>query len=159
VLGLTALNWVALTMAIDLSPLQIDRSAGDASPKAAAAVLREQRPGIETDYTETIARPLFNAKRRPSETPKESLAVPVAMTSPALLQAQLVGLSAAAARGKRALVRSTNDRDGTWLSIGEEFRGWRLRDIGYDTAIFENGDRRQELQLETTPGPREPTTP
>lgn len=63
-------------------------------------------------------------------------------------QLSLTGVIRIGEGDDRALIRRRKGaRDGIWISIGEEFQGWYLRELDLDSAVIEaNGDR-VELRL------------
>lgn len=147
VLALLALNQYTLDMAVDTSPAQLGAKDGARAPGIGTGALEERRVGSQADYAETVARPLFNATRRPVASAKPQIGEPSSTSSLQPLQMQLVGLAITTSRGGRALVRSGADRNGTWVSIGDELRGWRLSEINSDRAIFVAGGSQQVLLL------------
>lgn len=160
VVGLAALNWYASTSTIDTSPIQVASTSTNDRVAVPSTDMRPAKPLAENNNTETLKRPLFTPTRRPFDpakniapdatpaaAPEKAIEPPTA--PPAPLQVKLVGYTASPQRGKRALVRTPNERAGTWISIGDQVDGWRLRELSADRATFEFGSQRQVLQLET----------
>jgi hypothetical protein len=168
VIGLITLNWHVANSGVDISPLSIASPRGDERASAPANSTPTPKSAAQSDYTETLKRPLFTPTRRPfdpvkSKVPELTSAIvpdisPPALTaSPPTLQVKLVGYTASPQRGKRALVRTSNDKVGTWISIGDQVDGWRLRELSADRATFELGSQRQVLLFEATRQPTERT--
>lgn len=154
--GAGAATWEAWNLTIDTSPAASEVTPGAAvvtAKPAPAAIL--ETASIAPGYAETISRPLFNPTRRPiaQAAPKSLEAPPPVPVAP--LQAQLVGLTSSASNGARALLRPANEKQASWLAVGEELRGWRVAEIKSDRVVMQSGEARQELQL-VTPRVRPP---
>jgi hypothetical protein len=98
--------------------------------------------------TETVRRPLFSLDRRPivrvakqAEAAKPQAVKPV--TPPE--QLQLVGIIQGS--NARALIRSNSNTPGSWIVIGEDVEGWRLKEVSEISAILEAQNRKYELFL------------
>jgi hypothetical protein len=157
VMGLATLNWHVSNSGVDISPLSVASPRGDERAAPPSTSSPTPKPAAQSDYTETLKRPLFTPTRRPFEPVKPNPPEPnpaktpdiIPLAQPPTLQVKLVGYTASPQRGKRALVRTANERVGTWMSIGDQVDGWRLRELSADRATFEYGTQRQELLLET----------
>jgi hypothetical protein len=152
VAGLGYANYRLMNLDVDVSAIAVPASEGGKSPQPKELSLV---PPLRTaaDYPETTTRPVFFADRKIPERPKPKPApvaevkeAPPPPLAPPPEPLQLVGIMGDGA-GKRALVRTTMDQQGTWLSVGDEFRGWQLRDILTDNAIVEARGHRSELRL------------
>jgi hypothetical protein len=88
-----------------------------------------------TAFSETLARPLFHASRKPA--PKLATAMPdaPAVDSPTL---KLVGV-VIVPEGRSALVRIPNTTGLVEVSIGERIEGWRLETIDTDRIVLKSG--------------------
>lgn len=169
VLALVIVNWHVSNSVVDISPLEVaSRSTIDPTPAHSNSLPRRE-PSPQVDTAETLKRPLFTPTRRPFDPAKNLAPAPTppdappkiqpAPTAPApALQVKLVGFAASPQRGKRALVRAANEKVGTWLSIGDQVAGWRLRELSADRAVFEYDSQRQVLEFEAKPvgSPRAP---
>jgi hypothetical protein len=107
------------------------------------------------DFPQTTMRPIFTSDRRPVE---RKIKVPDAGSSKgartadvAPKQLQLVGVI----QGEKAqaLIRSSAGTQGTWMSVGEDIDGWRLREVADNMAVIETGGRRYQLYLYAGSGP------
>ena len=163
-IAMLGLLWLAATMPI--ATQSIGRGAGREQATPAPNLAGSARAKVAlADLPETTSRPLFNATRRPVR-PPEAIALPAAapqaaapvVTTPPL-QAQLLGLARAGKRGLRALVRPASEAHGLWLGVGEELQGWKLAEIKADKAIFQRGERTQELVLADTPAAKPSAQP
>lgn len=161
VASLFGITWQAATYDVDVSPLRVDRPFSAAPAASVTGLTRVPKTGVESDYAEMLARPLFSPSRRPAAPSKNSVADVLPAPSQPPLQAKLIGLMTTPARGQRALIRPTDDKTGTWLAIGDDMRGWRLREISTDRVVFERSGRQQELQLEvgTSAAPKAVSSP
>lgn len=151
VAGLGFANLRLMDFKVDTSPVvpaaASTAGAGQASKELALA------PPARTigEFPQTATRPVFFADRKVPEKPKPKQVVaevreaaPPPAPPPEPLQ--LFGIMGAGS-GKRALVRTATDPQGTWLAVGEEYRGWQLREITTDNAIVEARGQRSELRL------------
>ena len=153
VAGLGFVNYSVFNLNVDTTPVApTAASAADKgqSAKELASALTPALRGVQ-EFPLTAAHPIFFPNRRPPEKlkPKEVAAVeikaPVVPAAP-LEPLQLVGIIGAGA-GRQALVRTSADPQGTWLSVGDEFRGWQLREVTADNIVVEARGQRSELRL------------
>lgn len=149
-----AANWYALNHTIDITPVDAQRAPGPAVATADPAIAKPNPPPTSAELLQTVQRPLFHASRRPIEPPKPKEIPKVVEPPLPPLQAQLIGVSIANPSGPKALVRPAGDKQGTWLHVGEEVRGWRLNEIAVDRVVFVVGERRQVLPLFAIQNPR-----
>ncbi len=169
VAGLATLNWHAMNAEVDVSPLKVAASRSDDRVPSPSNSVRASKPEAQADLSDTLKRPLFTPTRRPFDPVKnmaraESEGLPPVNTPdispqapPTVMNVMLVGYTSSPQRGKRALVRTANERVGTWIAIGDQVDGWRLRELSADRATFESGSQRQVLVLEAKPQPGERT--
>lgn len=154
-----AAAWEAWNLSIDTTPArsEVNQTAA-ADPARAAAAPVVETVAVTPNYGETLARPLFNPTRRPIVAAPQKVveAPPPAPVAP--LQAQLVGLTSSTANGARALLRAVNEKQASWLAVGEVLKGWRVAEIRPDRVVMQSGETRQELQL-VMPRVRVPKTP
>ncbi len=152
---LTALgfaNWQATVIPIETAAI--------AAPNGAAAPTLESlenpsKPGENkvaiADLAQTLARPLFNANRRP-RTPEAAIAKapeppapPQATPPPA--QLHLIGMMRNGSSKARALIRVENAPTATWIDVGSEIAGWRLSEVNADHVVIEGSGQRVQLVL------------
>jgi hypothetical protein len=168
VTGLASLNWHATNSVVDVTPLSVASPRGDERAAAPANNSPTPKSAAQLDYTETLKRPLFTPTRRPFDPAKNKPPEPILVktpdklpdspaATPPALQVKMVGYTASPQRGKRALVRTVNDKVGTWISIGDQVDGWRLRELSADRATFELGGQRQVLLFEANQQPTQRT--
>lgn len=145
-------NYALMNLPVETSP--VAPPAGAVDPNAAASKDLGLNVPVRTiaEFPQTATRPVFFADRK---IPERARPKPVAIAEakepspppPAPLEPlQLVGIMGSGA-GKRALVKGAADPQATWLAVGDEFRGWQLRDITNDNAIVEARGQRSELRL------------
>lgn len=146
-------NYQLSQFAVDTTPLT---GADGAAVKAATgkdvvATLAAPSRAV-AEFPETTQRPIFFSGRRVPEKPKAKPVVTEARVAAPVVAApppeplQLVGIMGAGS-GRRALLRTTVDPQGIWLSIGDEYRGWKLREISADNAVVEAQGLRSDLRL------------
>lgn len=151
VAGLGYLNYGFFNLNVDTTPVApTAASTADKTQGAKDLVLAPSQHAID-EFPLTASHPIFFANRRPPEKPKpKPVAVAEAKAPAAPLQPleplQLVGIIGAGA-GRQALVRTSADPQGTWLSVGDEFRGWQLREVMADNVVVEARGQRSELHL------------
>ena len=144
------LNWVLWSRPIDISAIVSEATTQPETAKSDLASTSLAHPQPPGDLSQTTARPLFSANRRPPD-PKNvevAQAVPVSarpVTPPE--QFQLMGIISAGQEPKKALIRLNNDPQGTWLPVGDALQGWRIQSITDDMAIIETEGRQYELHM------------
>ena len=136
---------------VPTAPLaQRDVSAARQTTQDAKLPALASPPLFVTDYPQTTLRPIFFADRRMPEKPKpKPVLVADVKVQPALPPPdplQLVGIMGSGP-SKRALLRTKTDTQGKWLNVGDDYRGWQLREITTDNAIVEARGERKELRL------------
>ena len=118
---------------IELAPVALDAAPpANVVPAAKRAVPRTTP--IKA-FSETLARPLFHASRKPA--PKLATATPedASVDSPAL---KLVGV-VIGPEGRSALVRMPSASELVEMSVGERIDGWRLEAIKTDRIVLKSG--------------------
>ncbi len=136
--ALGALNWQILTTPLDIRPIALDRAARPNLENGGGIAGTAQRSREQGNYTETLARPLFRADRKPfvaaPEAPppvvEETVEAPPA--APGIEPPQglkLLGVVRDGDGQDRALVKSAVTPAASWLQIGDEIDGWRISAI------------------------------
>lgn len=142
---LVAANAYSLQSPIDISPVT---TSAVVEPSPARAEITLASPPPRGDVSETIARPLFNASRRPQPKPVEE----TAQSAPAEKaqsdeHLELRGIMRLGNGRVQALIRSGNDASGVWLTVGNRRDGLKLHAVNGDVAVVESNGRRYELPL------------
>lgn len=137
-------NHSVAQLAIDVSPIAAPSVAAAPPPAPSTADVGDAAPASVADLPETTRRPLFYADRRmPKPEEKPTLPPAAAQGPPDLLR--LVGIASIGGNSK-VLLRNGNE-SGKWMSIGEEFRGWQLKQVSHDSVIMQARGRVAELKL------------
>ncbi len=164
ILGMTM--WAALLTALGFANWQASvipiETAAIAAPNGAAAPtleslenspkLGESKVAI-ADLSQTLARPLFNANRRPRTTEAaiakatEASAPPPPQATPPPAQLHLIGMMRNGSSKARALIRVENAPTAKWIDIGDEIAGWRLSEVNADHVVVEGSGQRVQLVL------------
>lgn len=162
VAGLGFATYQLSNYAVDVSPLASPAE----TPAGSGVTVAAKSPGGKdgaanvaspartlTEFAETTTRPIFFSGRRVPEKPKikvaaveAKLAAPVAPPAPPPDPLRLVGIMGAS-NTMKVLVRTSVDPQGIWLSVGDEYRGWKLREVSADNAVVEALGQRTELRL------------
>jgi hypothetical protein len=137
--ALAALNWRLLAMTIDISPVEIDRGAGSRGIVDAAAVAPSELKPLSS-FPQTGARPLFSPTRRPS-------AVAAQAPSPSPPDLRLIGVMTIAPDHRSALLRSTHEPRGRWISEGGQIGQWNVVTVGPSEVVIAGRGGRHELKL------------
>ncbi|MEQ1718042.1 MAG: hypothetical protein ABL907_19045 [Hyphomicrobium sp.] len=151
--ALALLNWQIATRPLDVTPLSPAAAALPAeaiTPEADKTVLiAADAAALDrmAEFTETLARPLFRADRRPyvAKPVAEMAATAVAEQAPAIADVPssdsiaqkpnapplpagltLVGIMSDAAGERRALLRFAGATANRWLAAGAELDGWTI---------------------------------
>ncbi|MCL4766552.1 MAG: hypothetical protein KJZ80_10000 [Hyphomicrobiaceae bacterium] len=139
-----AVNWHAVVMEIDISPLAPHEPERSAQHDAESPSAKPRSGGKLDAYPETVARPLFSATRRPPVKPQPK---PAPAPPPALPEGlRLIGLMENGPDDSRALIRA-GQTQGSWLSVGDRIESWTVRSIGKDAVVLEAGSHSHELRL------------
>lgn len=158
VAGVAALgytNYQVGELKVDTAPAIMLADTSATRPATSAKdLLIELKPASRSigEFPETTARPIFFSGRRVPEAPKakpvmieaKAVAVPIPVVLPGPLR--LVGIAGLGAN-KSILVRSAQDPQGVWMSVGDEYRGWLLREINGEKAVVEALGEQRELRL------------
>lgn len=136
---------------VETAPLaQQEVSAARQAPPNALLPPLIAPPLAVADFPQTTLRPIFFADRRMPEKLKPKPVVVADVTVQPVLPPpdplQLVGILGSGSN-KRALLRTKTDTQGKWLNVGDDYRGWQLREITSDNAIVEARGERRELRL------------
>ncbi len=131
-----------------------DKTAGLAAdtlnrPEEAAMMNNDDAVAIATRLQSVATRgtvewPSLSASK--ADEPKPQLS---AGTSDA--QLHLVGVMQTGAGLGRALIRTSSDSQGRWMSVGDVIKGWQLRQVSAEKAVMETGGKLVELQLYDAP--------
>ncbi len=118
---------------IELAPVALNAAPPANVVPASERVVSPAKP-IKA-FSETLARPVFHASRKPA--PKLVTATPeaAAAESPAL---KLVGV-VIGPEGRSALVRMPSAAELVEVSVGERIDGWRLETIESDRIMLKSG--------------------
>lgn len=148
---LVLLNWHLAQSPIDISPIapEADRAAGPRKDGLDLATALDRKSAAQ--FSETVSRPVFHPNRRPVQRDQsraeDSGAGPGDM--------RLVGVMKSPDQPARALIRMTNEATGKWIAEGEEFNGWKLREVNARSVVVEAGGRSHELTFASGRRPRE----
>ncbi len=108
-----------------------------ATPETVAAPPERAAPRAKPlgSFSETLARPLFDASRRPRPKPSASAPEVAAAEIPVV---KLVGV-VIGPDGRSALIRIPSSAELVEVSVGERIDGWRLEAIETDRIVFKSG--------------------
>jgi hypothetical protein len=150
VVGLGYTNWALWTTPVDTSPIA---AGGVSAPTLATADYDAEAlaplPPLG-DLSETTARPVFMASRRPSEPKAETASEVEAVAAGPIAppeHLQLMGVVRLGKGREKALIRSSADVPGHWIPVGEMIDGWQIREIAVDKAVIETKGQRYELRM------------
>ena len=143
--GLAYAVQVAAGTDVDISSIAAPAPQPQANAGPAAVVVPQASNRTAADLPETTTRPLFFADRRPPQATEAKSAASVVPSEPPPAPLKLVGIARIGGQGM-ILVRGEKE-PGRWLGIGEEYRGWQLREVAKETARVEARGRMAELQL------------
>jgi hypothetical protein len=153
-------NWQLMSHTVDLNSTATHRPASTQSatstPRAPAAAVRSA-----AEFPETTARPVFFADRRTPEKPKPKPQAQVQAPPPPIVAAPIVAAKEivpppdplilvgimGSRKAERVLLRTKTDPEGTWLSVGDEYHGWQLREVLKDMVVVEARGQRSQLKL------------
>jgi hypothetical protein len=135
-------NWHLAFAPVDISPLahETKRSERPRPQEPALATPMDKKPLLA--FRETVNRPLFVPDRKPV---RRDQAQAKAADTPANMR--LVGVVKVGDAPGRALIRMASDPRGKWIAEGEQFDGWKLRQVTARSAIVEFAGRSHELTL------------
>ena len=148
------INWRVSALSIDQTPIIAKGAAQGVAAKPSDTSSPDEPVHQAMDYPNTAQRPLFFANRRIPEKPKpkpqpQAAAAEVQAPLPSLEPLTLIGIRGDG-RDWQVLVRTAGNTQGTWLSVGDQFRGWSVREVSTDNAIVEGRGQRAELKLYST---------
>lgn len=142
VAGLAGANIYLAQTPMDIEPDASAAARPRTSALAVAALTTPLDAKPASAFTETVARPLFNAQRKPAERPA-SAAAPQAGPE----ELRLMGILQVGSGPRRALIRPGGEQKGVWVHEGEEVGGWTLRSIGTGSVVVGNGGASHELSM------------
>jgi hypothetical protein len=153
--ALALLNWYLARMPIDISPIapEADQAAAPRKDGFDLATGLDRKPAAQ--FSETVSRPLFDPNRRPVQ--RDRARADDADAAPGDMR--LVGVMTSPNQPARALIRMANETTGTWITEGEQFNGWRLRQVNPRSVVVESQGRLRELTLSIARRPREDAAP
>ena len=148
-------NWQAAVYPIETGAIAAPNGTGTATPERLEnpAKTGENKISI-ADLSQTLARPLFIAVRRPrtagvavakAAEPAAAPAPQAAAAPPA--QLHLIGMMRNGSSKPRALIRVENSSTAAWIDVGAEIAGWRLSEVNADHVIIEGSGQRVQLVL------------
>lgn len=148
--ALAMLNWHVAYAPVDISPIVPDVGRVEDPPKKSGALLTslDKKPLLQ--FRETVNRPLFTPDRKPVQRNRPE----TKETAAGLGDMRLIGVMKLDSGPGRALIRLTKDTTGKWIAEGEQFDGWKLRQVTAGSVIVEAGGRSHELVLQSG---RQPT--
>ncbi len=114
-----------------------------------AALAESEAPTAEA-RGRLLARPLFWVERRPTTAPTDAAVIAEAEAEAARKAAPLmknVTLHGVYGSGEAGGVILSVEQRQLRLAVGEEIEGWRLERVTGDSAVFVNGDARDEREL------------
>ena len=141
---LATLNWQIWATPNDIRPIALVQAApslGTSSEIQSAG----PGPARAKIYTETLARPIFRADRKPfvAEVPLPPLVIEEAVEAPPAAPPiesppglALVGVMRDGDGRYRALVKSAQAPAASWRQIGDEIDGWRISGIAPSTITL-----------------------
>jgi hypothetical protein len=144
VAALLVLNLYLFQAPIDTSPIPPGTSKADRpndGPSDLATPL-DKKPVAR--FVEIVSRPLFTPDRKPVQRDRSQSSDTIAGTG----DMRLVGVIKVDRQPARALIRLSSQSTGKWISEGEEFDGWKLRQVRERSVIVESGGRTHELELQ-----------
>ena len=147
--GLAFLNYDLVTTPIAVTPIPVDRAAGSVrlEPEGDGRKMPLARP--ITDYSETLARPLFNPTRRPLppvQSTRPDTQKPKAKPRISADQLEPIGI-VLRAQDRRVLIRSPETPIATWHSEGDVIAGWRVIEIRSNSVLVEADGSRRQIRL------------
>jgi hypothetical protein len=157
VAALAWLNWQLVQSPVDITPISPEAGKVEGPRTHGSALLTPLDKKPMFAFRETVSRPVFVPDRKPvqrDQAPAKEAAGPGAM--------RLVGVMKAGDQPGRALIRMASEPTGKWIAEGEQFDGWKLREVLVRSVIVESGGRSHELTLQSVrqpaDEPRDPET-
>ncbi len=140
---------------IDISPLQ--KNVKPWKPATQNASLKTIPLRSANSFTHITKRPVFNQDRRPFvkkmvivKKPKPVVRRVTRPATPAQ-RLQLLGVLINATT-KKALIGSSRDKKGLWLTESMTFQGWKIMEITDNHVLMKNGLKEQKLELYQSSG-------
>jgi len=147
--ALALLNWHLAQSPVDITPIAPEASKVEGPRTHDSALLTPLDKKPIFAFRETVSRPVFVPDRKPvqrDQAPAKEVAGPGSM--------RLVGVMKLGDQPGRALIRMASEPTGKWIVEGEQFDGWKLREVTVRSVIVESGGRSHELTLQSV---RQPT--
>ena len=147
-------NWQAAVHPIETGAIAAPNGTGTATPERLENPAKPGENKISiAGLSQTLARPLFNATRRP-RTPDVAVAKAAEPTPPAPqaaaappAQLHLIGMMRNGNSKPRALIRVENSPTAVWIDVGTEIAGWRLSEVNAGHVVIEGSGQRVQLVL------------
>lgn len=138
----------------DIAPARLPPAVGrEPAPGATGRPADLELPPVD-EFSEIAERTLFNATRRPIETPPA--AVKVQVISPSNFS--LIGILIS--DGERmALIRRGGAGDYLRVRVGQQVDGWSINNIVPDRVVIKKGNIEEELILKDRAQPRQRSKP
>ena len=143
--ALATLNWQIWITPNDIRPIALEQTAPSVLGTSSEVPRSAQGPARAKIYTETLARPIFRAGRKPffaevtPPPPVSEEAVEAPPDAPPIEPPQglkLVGVMRDGDGRDRALVKSAQSPSASWLQIGDDIDGWRISEIAPNTVTL-----------------------
>jgi type II secretory pathway component PulC len=157
-IALGTLDYKLLSFQAETLPIK-----GDGVPTVPKSSPRpvSEPPRSRSEFPLTLQRPVFFVNRKFPDKPKPVVreASPVVQVAPPAPPAapppppiQIFGIVKTGPR-HAVLVRSGAELQGTWLSVGDEYHGWHLREVSKDHVVVEAQGIKKELALDVVNRP------
>ena len=150
-------NWQLIQSPVDITPIAPEAGKVEGPRAPGSALLTPLDKKTVFAFRETVSRPVFVPDRKPvqrDQAPAKEAAGPGSM--------RLVGVMKLGDQPGRALIRMASEPTGKWIAEGEQFDGWKLREVLVRSVIVESGGRSHELTLQSVRQPadeaRDPET-
>lgn len=157
--GLAWLNMKWIETPLDLTPIVPSATPVHQPDSRAPNVAAPwQFTDLADGLSESLARPLFHATRRPFVPPVSDQTAPMPVEPsavevveqpeppPALPELWLAGVSASG-EIKRALIGRAGAADVQWVKAGDTVAGWRVEAITSTAIVLTSGDQRFTIPL------------
>lgn len=135
---------------VEISP--IDAKIKPWKPATQVASLKALSNPTSSSYSEILKRPVFNQDRRPFSRKPVIINKPkpvvrrVTRPTPSTQNLQLLGVLINATT-KKALIGTSRDRKGLWLTESMTFQGWKIMEITSNHVLMKNGLKEKKLEL------------
>jgi hypothetical protein len=141
--ALLLLNWYLVQGRVDISPVAAGTGQleGPQSGAAEPTTALDKKP--VTLFREIVIRPLFTPDRKPVTRDRSQ---PTDTAGPGDMR--LVGVMKLDRQPARALIRMSGEASGKWITEGEQFGGWKLRQVLERSVVIEGNGRSHELTIQ-----------